>query len=61
MFGSAMKLSEKIPLPRRMKVKGVGSMPEISEKGTLMVDTNEKTTPQASVLGSAKNRARVQN
>ena len=32
MFGSAMKVSEKIPADKRAKVRGTGTMPVLSEK-----------------------------
>lgn len=32
MFGTTMKVSEKIPLEKRDKIRGPGSMPSTSEK-----------------------------
>ena len=53
MFGSAMKLSEKIPPNQKDKIRGIGSMPAVSEKGQ---QAQVMTTPKAG-SGSATNNS----
>lgn len=56
MFGSTMKVSEKLTLEQRGKVRGPGSMPTISDKNTNAAGSINATpkhhNTQASVGGT---------
>lgn len=51
MFGSAMKVSEKITPEQRAKVRGPGSMPVLTEKSQLGA-ANQVTPKAPRVVGS---------
>jgi hypothetical protein len=43
MFGTTMKISEKIPIEKRDKIRGPGSMPSTSDKKKM--EAENLTTP----------------
>ena len=52
MFGSTMKVSEKLTAEQKAKVRGPGSMPNISDKNSMTVGSINTTPKQASVGGT---------
>ena len=52
MFGSAIKVSEKLTPAQREKVRGPGSMPIVTDKNQ---DSNAKSTPKVPVGGAVSN------